>query len=407
MSVTDKILGWTAFVLLSVAILVAPWFFGAREMWWWWGFTSVIVLATLVAGVRLLFSGAALPWSTPSPEPSGGRRLRPMLCFLTFLPFLAYAVVRGFQAGVHIDAQRSLLLFLLPVAVGLHIVFGFSRRQVRLLHLLIAADLFLLGAYGLVNHALTDSRLVLWAEGYPQYIRDVRATGTYFCPNHFSGIMELALCLGGGVLLAREKPPVSKAWAVVLCCVALAGILLSKSRGGGLTVLVLGAATLCWGFHQWPPAVRWYARIGIVCVAAACIVLLTPFTRGYVERFRAYAAMTEAGEQGTTRLQAVAKKLSRTPRGRMYAGAVRAWRTAPVWGIGPGMHQNLWPHFAATDDGDREAGKWPSQRSDVKHSYAVHNDWLQLCEEYGIVGLLLFLLPAGCGVWLLLADLRR
>jgi len=91
----------------------------------------------------------------------------------------------------------------------------------------------------------------------------------------------------------------------------------------------------------------------------------------------------------------------------MYGGAVRAWRTAPVWGIGPGMHQNLWPHFAATGDGDRSAGKWPTLRNDSFHSYAVHSDWLQLCEEYGVVGLLLLLVPMGVVVGLLLAEIRR
>ena len=31
------------------------------------------------------------------------------------------------------------------------------------------------------------------------------------------------------------------------------------------------------------------------------------------------------------------------------------------------------------------------------HSYEVHSDWLQLLEEYGIVGFVLFLIP--CLIW--------
>jgi O-antigen ligase len=403
----EKVLGWAAFTLLSVAILIGPWFFGAKEMWWRWGFTTVLVLVALVSGVRLLFAGAASLWLERPRNLLAGKRSRPLLLLVAFVPFLVYAAVRCLQADVYMDAERSFLLFLLPVIVGVHIVFGFSRRQVRLLYLLIALDLFLLGAYALVNHAVTGSRLVLWVEGYPQYTNEVRATGTLFCPDHFSGLMELAICLGCGVLLARERRRAWRLGAITLCAVALAGVLLSKSRGGGLSVLVIAAAALTWGFHQWPRVVRWYARAGIVSVAAACFVLLFPLARGYVERFGSYFTAEAADGATTSRLQAIADKVARMPRGRMYGAAVRAWRTAPLWGIGPGMHQNLWPHFAATGDGDREAGKWPSLRNDGFHSYAVHNDWLQLAEEYGIVGLLLLLLPAGSLAWLLLADLHR
>jgi len=57
------------------------------------------------------------------------------------------------------------------------------------------------------------------------------------------------------------------------------------------------------------------------------------------------------------------------------------------------MHQNLWPHFAATPDGDRERGIWPRHPNNTFHSYKVHSDWLQLLEEYGLIGLALFFVP--------------
>jgi O-antigen ligase len=95
--------------------------------------------------------------------------------------------------------------------------------------------------------------------------------------------------------------------------------------------------------------------------------------------------------------------LSHTSRGRMFGGAWRAWQQSPVIGIGAGMHRNLWPSVAASADGDRETNRWPSLRNDTFHSYHVHNDWLQLLEEFGLIGLALVLLAAGA---LLLVYLR-
>ena len=67
------------------------------------------------------------------------------------------------------------------------------------------------------------------------------------------------------------------------------------------------------------------------------------------------------------------------------------------------MHQNLWPHIAASPDGAPEHGKWPKYPNNTFHSYEVHSDWTQLMEEYGVVGLVLLLIPAGLLAFLLLS----
>jgi O-antigen ligase len=103
----------------------------------------------------------------------------------------------------------------------------------------------------------------------------------------------------------------------------------------------------------------------------------------------------------------VVNKYRSAARGQMAAAALRAWKTAPVFGIGPGMHQNVWFHFAPTPDGDRERGIRPTRTNIDFHSYEVHNDWLQLLEEYGIVGFALFAAAAGAVLAGLLAAFCR
>ncbi|MBO7223942.1 MAG: O-antigen ligase family protein, partial [Kiritimatiellae bacterium] len=80
-------------------------------------------------------------------------------------------------------------------------------------------------------------------------------------------------------------------------------------------------------------------------------------------------------------------------RGTYIGAALRAWESSPVLGIGPGQHSSRWGEFAATPDGTRDPYKAPRLRNDGYHLYEVHSDWTQLLEEYGIVGVVLFIIP--------------
>ena len=100
-------------------------------------------------------------------------------------------------------------------------------------------------------------------------------------------------------------------------------------------------------------------------------------------------------------------------RGQYIGSALRAWRSNPVWGIGPGQHSNRWAEFEATPDGVRpdpdgpaESFRRPRHAGYGKHLYEVHSDWTQLLEEYGLAGLALFLLPLGGVLWIL-CDRQR
>jgi O-antigen ligase len=121
------------------------------------------------------------------------------------------------------------------------------------------------------------------------------------------------------------------------------------------------------------------------------ITLFAAFGGHYVKRFKEYP---------WTRLEY-------SDRYQMSAAALRGWFSAPVFGIGPGMHQNLWPHFAPSPDGDRERGIWPRFPNNRYHSFEAHNDWAQLLEEYGAVGLALFLLAMGTAAGMLYRCWRR
>jgi O-antigen ligase len=407
------ILGWINFVILGLVTVIGPWMFGAWEMWWFWGFAMLICLSLLITGMQLIIQ------NPKAPHLFAGQVRLPLLAAL---PFLAYALISWWHADVFMSAERSVLLYLSGGAVAFSIAYGLRRQQQSLLLKIIFANLLAIGAYGIINHLAWKSTHVLWARRYPQYAG--RALGTYFCPDHFAGIMEIMLCIALAMLVARRTALWLRLAALLAGCGALVAIALTLSRGGLLTLPIIFGGIFIWGFAQWPAYIRRSLRI-IAIASGLLLVMVLVYSGGrHIERLTSYgghwgqnlATKTNADKTSetnslTTPLKQNTKHiltaLSRTSRGRMYGGAWRAWQSSPWLGIGAGMHQNLWPHFAATNDGNREKGIWPTLPNDNFHSYEVHNDWLQLLEEYGIIGVILFLIPFGTILFLLVRGIHE
>src|SRR6266699_6527820 len=78
-----------------------------------------------------------------------------------------------------------------------------------------------------------------------------RASGTYICPNHLGGFLELLLPLGLAYTLAGRLKPVGKVFLGYAALVILAGIAATVSRGtwlaSGLALLLFFGVLL---FHR-------------------------------------------------------------------------------------------------------------------------------------------------------------
>lgn len=384
-----NIFSYPARILLLVCMLAAPWFWGAWEIWWFWPFMIGIFLAAALTGGRWVLDICRQTDGSGRRQDSNSRWLAAWL----FVPFLVYALIRFFQADVRMDAERTLLLFGGPFLLAIGIAASLDRSESRTIFNLILADLVLLGLYGVWNHLRTGSQTVLGLPGFPQYYSADRASGTYFCPDHYAGLMELALCMALPMLSARGESWRTRLFAAMASLLAVIGVVMSKSRGGGLTVALILAAWLAWGLLEWPARRRWGLRAGLCLCAAAVLAAACIHKTDYIHRFVQYFGWTHQDGRMVSSGKTL-DVLRQQDRPRMWAAAVRAWREHPWLGIGPGMHQNLWPHYAATPDGDRKTGRWPTFPNNTYHADMVHNDWLQLLEEYGAVGLILFLIPA-------------
>lgn len=385
-------------ILTTFSVLLAPWLFGAWESWWFWSFTMLIFLAGALFGVQQL-----LALRTTRQEPSETSTLneehqvwlrRQRNLVLMCLPMIIYGAWSLTRPIAYMLAERSWLLFVTSTVLSVVIIYAYSAYDRRRLFTFMLANYLLLGLYGIINHVATGSEIVLWAKGYPQYIVDGRATGSYFCPNHFAGIMEMATGLGLGVFLARRVSLRQRLIGVCLIVLGCVCVVMSKSRAGGLTLLGVCLCTLHWGFVNWPRRARWWWRAASLAMCGIIMSGVLLFADGFTKRFTSYFATDQV--EGRSRQQAlneVEGRLKDDCRPRMYRAAIRAWKSSPIIGIGPGMNSVVWPHFNASSDGDREQYLWPSETNYSFSANETHSDWLELLEEYGIVGFLLVLVP--------------
>jgi len=391
-----------AFVCIAAVALLSPWAFGSWEMWWFWPVAALVFAGAFFAG-----GGTLLHSMVPThlrTEGSSRRRLRSdsrMIFLLAFVvPFLLYAAWRGGHSLapdlpiVRMEAERSLLLFATPVLLVLSLFLVGTRSRVRLLFLLLIANAALIAITAIVNHLITGSTLVLWA---PAYKYRGRTSLPFFCPNHRAAYLNIALC---GLLALWFSPRSGRKlrlWLLLPVVPMLPAWFLTLSRGGTASLL-LGAlpVALTVGLRGHSLRLRLLVPVIAVGIAIVSVWTLIKVENPMRERFETnpltgYLIKAEKPEWETT------KKIFMTKfdRGFYIGSAIRAWRSSPRIGIGPGQHAIRWPEFAASDDGDRATGRWPSLTNHYYYLYEVHSDWTQLLEEYGLVGLLLFLLGMG------------
>lgn len=392
-----KYLDGLTFGIISLFVLAAPWMLGSWEMWYFWPMAALLFAGITIGGIRLFLlamrqDGADDP-DMVAPRLKSSRFLTLVACWL---PFLIYATIRHQQTPVVMDSERIWLLIVTPALLIVTIWLNFSHRQSLFLFQSLAVSMVLQAAYGFVAFYVFEDKYVMWAPNFFGY--HGRAQGSFFCPNHFSGYLELGFGMGLAVMLTalpagnRRCRAFHIAGGAILLLSSLAGIAISQSRGGWLTLPVVLAAAGIFGLGAFPRRTAFLLRTGGVTVLLALIMVAMITDNPIRRRIHRWPAFTPAARQPEKSLPRDMFERARfTSRGRMIGGALRAWRSAPLWGIGPGMHQNLWFKFAATGDGDRESGRWPTQTNHDFHSYEVHSDWVQLLEEFGLAGLALFL----------------
>jgi O-antigen ligase len=300
---------------------------------------GLLTVATLVWVVRI--------WVNP-----GHRFLWPPACWAV-LAFAVYGVVRYFQADVEYEARlevERVLLYGWLFFIVLNNLHRQETTQVLFVALLGLATLISMYAiYQYLTHAKT-----VWHFPKPlQYTG--RGSGTFICPNHLAGFLEMLLPVALAGLFLNRSRATAKVFYGYAAVVILVGIGVTVSRGGWLATAI--ALVVLFGFLLRQRGYRLAVAISAVAIAIA-IVLSLKHAENVQTRFR---LALKPGQLQDIRT-----------RPHLWGAAFRMWRDHPWVGVGPG-------HFDI---------RFPAYRplSIQSRPFWVHNDYLNLLVDWGLVG---------------------
>jgi O-antigen ligase len=324
---------------------------------------AFLVIQALTLGVIALW--IARFWLSPN-----SRLLWPPICWAV-LAFTLYAIARYLTADIEYVARQELIRILVYAFLFFAILNNLRRQESN--QIVSFTLLFLamaISVYAIFQYATGSQRVWQYLTPYKH-----RGTGTYICPNHLAGFLEMLLPLGLAYTLVGRLKPVTKVFIGYAALVILAGIAVSLSRGGWistlLALLVLFGSLL---FHRnyWLPA----ALFLLALVAAGAFIIPNSSTfQLRVDQLRS----AQADPADDSRMA-------------LWRPAVQMWQENVWFGIGPA-------HFD-------ERFRVYRPESVQLTAYRAHNDYLNTLADWGIIGTTLVAAAWGLLGWGILRNWR-
>lgn len=278
------------------------------------------------------------------------------------LAFAGYAIARYLTADLEYVARKELIKVLV-YALVFFLVVNHAHQQKRA-DMIVLVLIFL--AMGIALYAL--AQYVSQSNRVWHFIRPAgyagRGSGTYICPNHLAGFLEMLLPLALGCLfLGRWKLPVKIALAYAAGWLVV-GLYVSQSRGGwvaaSLGLCVFFVLLLRHRRHQ-----IWAFLLPVLLLLAGLLFELK--TGQFRERFQTVPASEWA------------------IRASIWKSTCQMWQDHFWWGVGPGHFDYRFAAYRLP----------PIQR----RPGLAHNDYLNLLADWGLAGAIPVLLAWGLFYW--------
>jgi O-antigen ligase len=312
------------------------------------------IIEGLTAGVLVLW--VTRLWVNRHPQ-----LLWPPICWAV-LAFCVYAIVRYRTADIEYLARHEMLRVLVYGFLFLAILNNLHRQestQIIAFSLIFVA--MAISFYALYQFVTDSDRVWNLPSPYKH-----RGSGTYFCPNHFAGFLEILLPLGMAYTVTGRLKPIARVFLGYAALVMLSGLIVTGSRGGwiatGVAMLIFLGILICQ---------RGYRIPALLALASLVVVAIVVIPNSFALQIRLRRVVTDAGN------------IDDDMRFALWRPAYHMWQDHPWLGVGPG-------HFDARFRNYRPEGV---QRSPDR----VHNDYLNTLADWGVVGTALVV-----SAWLLL-----
>ncbi len=187
-----------------------------------------------------------------------------------------------------------------------------------------------------------------------------RVGGTFVCPNHFAGYLEMVIPFALGYVLF-SKIPVGRKILMAFCGIVMtAGLLLSISRGGWVAFAVSAAFLFAMATRQKKvPVAAWLIPLVAVLVGVSVVLARSAHVQ---ERFAHSFSKEDA---------------SYLKRMHVWLDTMSLVRDHPLFGTGPGSFELAYREY-----------RRPSVLLAIRYT---HNDYLHILADYGAVGLAILL----------------
>ena len=303
-----------------------------------------LVIQSLTLGAALLWTLRL--WLNPRPQ-----LLWPPVCWAV-LAFTAYAAARWLTADIEYIARLELSRVLVYALLFFIVLNNVRPESARLVVFTLVVLATAVSFYALYQFLSGSDRVWAFVTPYKH-----RGCGTYICPNHLAGFLEMLLPLALAFAIeSRVKPPVKilLGYAALVMAAALA---ITMSRGGWLAAggaLMLLFAVFLWRRHLRRPALL----VALALAAVAGIV----YTQSPTLQLRAQKIFSRNSQTSTVD----------NLRFELWQPAVRIWRDNFWFGGGPA-------HF------DERFRAHRPQNIQMRPDHA-HNDYLETLADWGAAG---------------------
>jgi len=277
------------------------------------------------------------------------RLLWPPICWAV-VAFAAYAVGRYLTADIEYVARQELLHILVYGFLFLAIVNNLHRQEaMQVIGLTLIFTAMAISFYAAYQFLTGSNRVWHTVSPFPH-----RGSGTYICPNHLAGFLEMLLPLGMAYALVGRFKPLTRVLLGYASLAILSGIAVSVSRGGWISTLV--ALLLFFGVLMTNRAYRLPSVVLLVVLVGAGVYLV-PKSEVFQTRARQLIA------DGQVRDDA---------RFALWQPALRVWHDNVLWGAGPAHYDFRFRQYRPLEI---------QARAD-----RAHNDYLNALADWGVAG---------------------